>query len=171
MLWKPLVACFLPHQHVVLRPSATSLEFKNTENVQNDIESPKLEKTSQTPVDEAWGNTKMIESNGNYLGESFLEVGPLYEHQDELKPLPIPSLQETVKRFLPTALPLVESEEEADSLQKAVDDFESQARVLQARLEDRKEECTKRETSWLQEYWQSDVYLKWRAPLNFFRYV
>ena len=165
MLWKPWISCFIP-SHAVLRP-LTSIEYQQ-DRLHDDIEHQKYDETEdRSPTDKAWGRTKMIKSDGNYLGESFLEVGPLYANQDKLKCLPIPSLQDTVKRFLPTALPLVESEEEAKSLQRAADAFQSQAQVLQDRLEDRKQKREKR-TSWLQEYWQSEIYLKWRAPLNFY---
>ena len=83
----------------------------------------------------------MIESRGDYREEAYLEEhigGPLYKHQISLPRLPIPSLQDTMKRFLPTALPLAKSEEERTSLKEACRIFPEQAQVLQKRLEERR---------------------------------
>jgi carnitine O-acetyltransferase len=116
----------------------------------------------------AWEGISFVESQGDYAEESFLEDGPLYQHEDELPSLPVPSLEETINRFLPTALPLAKNQEEIKALEAACESFPQEARVLQERLVARAEECAAKNTSWLQEYWQEDVYLKSRDPLNFY---
>ena len=53
----------------------------------------------------------MIESRGDYRNEVHLERvigGRLYENQTTLRNLPVPTLKDTIDRFLPTALPLGE---------------------------------------------------------------
>jgi carnitine O-acetyltransferase len=163
MWFKPLIALFLP-QTQRIRSTTTVTPFKyGVDEVKNHTS-----RSDTFPIEGAWEGKTMVESDGNYLGETFLELGPLYARQDELKPLPVPSLKETIKRFLPTALPLAESEEEVATLKEASEAFESQAQFLQERLEARKKECEGRKTSWLQEFWQTDCYLKWRSPLNFY---
>ena len=97
----------------------------------------------------------MIESNGDYRDEAFLEEyigGPLYENQKNMPRLPIPSIQETMARFLPTALPLAKTEEEKISLKAACEAFPEQARVLQERLKSRRN-FEMANSSWLQRWW------------------
>src|SRR6056300_15488 len=72
----------------------------------------------------------IVESHGDYRAEAFLEDhigGKLYSKQHSLPRLPIPSISETISRFLPTALPLAKTEEEKDTLIKACEEFEGQA--------------------------------------------
>jgi len=112
-------------------------------------------------------STPMIESNGDYREEAFLEEhvgGPLYEHQKSLPCLPIPTIQETLERFLPTALPLAKSAEERTSLEEACRAFPEQARVLQTRLEHRRNVDMK-DSSWLQLWWNTAGYLQVRDPV------
>ena len=88
---------------------------------------------SATATPKPWG-TPMVESTGDYRQEAWLEShigGPLYEHQPNLPRLPIPSVEQTLQRFLPTALPLCQSQQEADKLQQAVANFPKQAQLLQ----------------------------------------
>ena len=97
----------------------------------------------------------MIESNGDYRDEMFLEEyigGPLYENQKCLPKLPIPSISNTLERFLPTALPLAKSKEEEMGLRAACKAFPDQAEILQERLIDRQQNEMK-DTSWLQLWW------------------
>ena len=97
----------------------------------------------------------MVESKGDYREEAFLEDyigGPLYEGQKDLPRLPIPSIEETLERFLPTALPLARSEEERSALLAACDSFPEQARQLQERLEARRDDEMS-DSSWLQLWW------------------
>lgn len=103
----------------------------------------------------------MIESHGDYRAEAPLEShigGVLYSKQHSLPRLPIPSLRETVDRFLPTALPLAIDEEEKASLIKVAEGFVSEAKELQKRLEARREEM--KDSSWLQLWWNTLGYLQ-----------
>ena len=108
----------------------------------------------------------MIESHGDYRAEAFLEKhigGPLYEHQSTLPRLPVPSIEDTLKRFLPTALPLAKNDQERAALIQATKDFPEQAHKLQKRLLDRKEEME--DSSWLQLWWNTLGYLQVRDPV------
>lgn len=119
---------------------------------------------------------EVVESNGDYRKESFLEDyigGPLYENQKDLPRLPIPSIEDTMKRFLPTALPLVKSDQEKIALLSACEAFPEQAKVLQERLIDRRENEMK-DSSWLQLWWnqvsaQDDIYMVsiFSCPITF----
>ena len=106
-----------------------------------------------------------IDSHGDYRQEVFLERydTPLYQRQRDLPRLPVPTLEETIDRFLPTALPLAENDEEAETLQEACQDFLEQAKPLQERLLQRQE--TLKDTSWLQQWWNTLVYLQFREPI------
>jgi carnitine O-acetyltransferase len=103
----------------------------------------------------------MLESHGDYRAEAPLEShigGPLYSQQASLPRLPIPSLKETMERFLPTALPLAKNEEEKKSLIAAAEGFVTEAVELQKRLEGRREEM--KDSSWLQLWWNTLGYLQ-----------
>jgi len=88
---------------------------------------------------------------------------PLYSAQSSLDRLPVPSLEETCKRFLRTAVPLAKSSEETASLQQAVDAFSQHSQQLQKRLLQRQKENP--ESSWLQHWWNVLGYLKIRDPI------
>lgn len=99
--------------------------------------------------------TQMVESNGDYRDEMFLEEhvgGPLYENQANMPRLPIPSISDTMKRFLPTALPLARTEEEKQALKEACRRFPEQAEELQERLLQRRNQEFV-DSSWLQKWW------------------
>jgi carnitine O-acetyltransferase len=109
---------------------------------------------------------QMYESNGDYRNEAHLEDhigGPLYEAQKTLPRLPVPSIEDTLERFLPTALPLAKNDQERAALIKSVQDFPHQAKVLQERLLERKEEMS--DSSWLQLWWNTLGYLQVRDPV------
>ena len=108
----------------------------------------------------------MIESHGDYRAEAFLEKhigGPLYENQSNMPKLPVPSIEETLARLLPTALPLAKNDQERAALIQAIQKFPEQAHVLQKRLLDRKEEMG--DSSWLQLWWNTLGYLQVRDPV------
>jgi hypothetical protein len=101
-----------------------------------------------------WG-VEMIESHGDYREEAFLEQligGPLYSNQATMPRLPIPSIQDTMRRFLPTALPLARTKEEEAKLKEACQNFPEQAQELQQRLLERRNGDF-RDSSWLQLWW------------------
>ena len=75
-----------------------------------------------------------------------------YENQHELPRLPIPTVEETIGRFLPSALPLAKTEQEKVALQDACRAFPEQAKILQERLLARRDGEMK-DSSWLQLWW------------------
>jgi carnitine O-acetyltransferase len=107
-----------------------------------------------------------FESFGNYADDSRFEdsTKPLYHLQSSLPTLPVPTLEETVERFLPSVLPFVETSVERDSLLMACENFPRQARSLQDKLVARKKDADKKGTSWLQEWWNTVGYLQDRQP-------
>lgn len=109
----------------------------------------------------------MVESQGDYRSESFIEDlvgGPLYEKQKVLPKLPIPEIHETLQTLLPTVLPLAETEEEARNLFDACKSFPQQASHLHHRLIHRKE-VEMKDSSYLQLWWNTYGYLKVRDPV------
>lgn len=134
--------------------------------------------TSSTFKFKPWPKS-MIESNGDYTDESYLENevigGPLYEYQKKLPHLPVLSVtddddddDDIMSKLLSSALPLAENEEEAKSF---IDDcklFPKQVlkeTQLQSKLIERKENCSKKNASWLQLWWNQIGYLKYREPV------
>jgi carnitine O-acetyltransferase len=113
------------------------------------------------------GETSMspyIASHGDYHADALLiedTKRPLYAEQQNIPRLPVPSLQETIDTFLPTALPFCQDSLERDSLLEAARSFPSQAAHLQERLLRRQKD--KSESSWLQEWWNELGYLKIRT--------
>ena len=108
-----------------------------------------------------------IESQGDYRAEAFLEQhigGPLYAHQATLPHLPIPNVEDTITKFLSTALPLAESDEEKQSLLNASASFPADAAKLHQRLQARRDVDMK-DSSWLQLWWNQMGYLQVRDPV------
>ena len=104
----------------------------------------------------------MIESRGDYREEAHLDDlvnGPLYTSQKTLPQLPIPTIEETISAFLPTALPLAQSEEEIRNLKEACKAFPKQAAQLHERLISRKNNEMEN-SSWLQLWWNTAGYLQ-----------
>lgn len=93
--------------------------------------------------------------DGDYRKEVFLEAhvgGPLYKEQKNMPRLPIPTLEDTIERFLPTALPLARTKEEEFALKEACKSFPEQAKALHERL-NKKREHEMKDSSWLQVWW------------------
>ena len=110
---------------------------------------------------------KMVESHGDYRDEAWLEEldhtkNTTYQNQSSLPKLPIPSIEETLERFLPTALPLAESREEETALKKAISKFPAQAQQLQERLLGKAADVDNEKSSWLQHWWNTLGYLQVR---------
>lgn len=102
-----------------------------------------------------------------------LQSSKLFAHQSSLPKLPVPSLQETLQRFMQSNLPLLSHDEYKTMLQKVrlfLDEAASESkgqvsgRTLQARLLER----AQKKPSWLLEWWNDDAYLKDREPIVFF---
>jgi carnitine O-acetyltransferase len=110
----------------------------------------------------------VVESRGDYAADAFLEThigGPLYALQADLPSLPVPNVEDTLGRFLPTALPLAEADAEAEALAEACRTFPAQAERLQRRLRERRDEARSGGTSWLQRWWNTMGYLQVRDPV------
>ena len=120
---------------------------------------------SQCKMNGARPITTFVDCHGDYRNELHLEDPnlPLYAHQASLPRLPIPSLEETVENFLPSALPLAKSPEETESLLAATKSFPQEAAHLQERLMQRSQEYDN--SSWLQHWWSERIYLQCRDPL------
>ncbi len=85
--------------------------------------------------------------------------------EDSLPRLPVPTLEETAKRYLKSVHPLL-SQSEYEHTEKAVKDFiapGSFGHTLQKRLNERREDPKNR--SWLSEWWNHAAYLGYRDPI------
>ena len=110
---------------------------------------------------------RILECHGDYRSEARVVEDPslpLYAHQFSLPPLPVPTLEETMQTFLPTALPFATCPQQVQDLQEACKRFPAQAAVLQERLLQRQRD-TFANSSWLQQWWNQLQYLQYREPL------
>ena len=85
--------------------------------------------------------------------------------EDSLPNLPVPTLQETAKRYLKSVHPLL-SKDEYSATQRAVEDFikpGGQGETLQKRLKARADEPGQK--NWLAEWWDQTAYLGYRDPV------
>lgn len=94
---------------------------------------------------------------------------PLFEFQDLLPELPVPSVKSSLVAWLESVEPLCTPDQMEDA-RRAAGEFEQseQAKTLQAVLLARRKE----KTNWLTDWWVEFAYLRSRAPLptgsNFF---
>lgn len=104
---------------------------------------------------------------GDYRSDTEFEGTnqPLYALQKSLPRLPVPTLDATIECFLQSALPLAKSNEEVDNLLAAAKVFPQEASHLQTRLLRRSTEY--HNSSWLQHWWNEQIYLQCRDPLFF----
>ncbi|KAJ2892576.1 hypothetical protein MKZ38_009607 [Zalerion maritima] len=91
--------------------------------------------------------------------------GPMLRYQDSLPRLPVPTLEETSKRYLKTLHPIL-SPGELESSTKAVNEFVAPGGVgekLQKKLIARREdpECK----NWIYDWWNDAAYLTYRDPV------
>ena len=85
--------------------------------------------------------------------------GAMLRFEDSLPRLPIPTLEETAKRYLKSVHPLL-NKNEYENTKKAVADFVKpggQGEVLQKRLEARRDDPAHK--NWLHEWWNDAAYL------------
>lgn len=85
--------------------------------------------------------------------------------EDSLPRLPVPTLQETAKRYLKSVHPLL-SKPEYEATTKAVEEFIAPGgpgEALQKRLVARREDPTIR--NWLAEWWNEGAYMGYRDPI------
>ena len=153
------------------RRSGIKLEPKRTMTTETDS-------SSENNADDEY---YFIECHGDYREESFLEdpKQKLYQHQSTLPSLPIPTIEQTMATFLPTALPLVQTpelqaggktsnytqqvdraQELVTNLKEACNRFPQQAQHLQQRLLQRQNDM--QQSSWLQQWWNQIGYLQCR---------
>lgn len=85
--------------------------------------------------------------------------------EDSLPRLPVPTLEETAKRYLKSVHPLL-SNSEFKNTEKAVEDFIQPGSIgqeLQRRLQARRE--GPRHKNWIYEWWNDTAYLSYRDPI------
>jgi len=153
-----LVLTFISFQIAAFQLSPYPIRTKCIQSQSKFLSTTSLRSTRERAI-KPWPKP-IVESSGDYQGESFLEDhigGPLYSLQKDLPRLPVPPISKTLKTFLPSALPLAESKEEEDSLIKACEDFPQEAERLQERLKARAAEL--KDSSWLQSWWNILGYL------------
>ncbi|KAF1811617.1 acyltransferase ChoActase/COT/CPT [Eremomyces bilateralis CBS 781.70] len=94
-----------------------------------------------------------------------LSQGQMLRYEDSLPRLPVPTLDETAKRYLKSVRPLI-SKSEFQSTQKAVEEFVrpgGQGEALQSRLVARRDDPNVR--NWIAEWWDNSAYLGYRDPV------
>ncbi|KAK5700642.1 Carnitine O-acetyltransferase mitochondrial [Elasticomyces elasticus] len=91
--------------------------------------------------------------------------GAMLRYEESLPKLPVPTLEETAKRYLKSIHPLL-SQTEYEQSRKAVDSFVSPngiGQTLQKRLLSRREDP--KHNNWLSEWWNHAAYLAYRDPV------
>ncbi|KAL6920755.1 hypothetical protein FSST1_004781 [Fusarium sambucinum] len=91
--------------------------------------------------------------------------GPMLRWQDSLPRLPVPTLEETAKRYLKSLHPLL-STSEYEASKKAVDEFVRPGGVgskLQEKLVAKREDPNTK--NWIYEWWNDAAYLSYRDPV------
>ncbi|KAF4952363.1 hypothetical protein FGADI_6795 [Fusarium gaditjirri] len=91
--------------------------------------------------------------------------GPMLRWQDSLPKLPVPTLEETAKRYLKSLHPLL-SASEYEASKKAVEEFVRPGGVgskLQEKLVAKREDPNTK--NWIYEWWNDAAYLTYRDPV------
>ncbi|KAF2245470.1 carnitine O-acetyltransferas-like protein [Trematosphaeria pertusa] len=91
--------------------------------------------------------------------------GAMLRFEDSLPRLPVPTLEETAKRYLKSVHPLL-SKTEYEATTKAVNDFVAPGgpgEVLQKRLVERRERPEIK--NWIAEWWNEAAYMSYRDPV------
>lgn len=83
-----------------------------------------------------------------------------FQYQDSLPSLPVPSLEESLKKYLESVKPFA-NEEEYKKTEEIVQKFQN---GLGEKLHQKLLERAKRKRNWLEEWWQNVVYLEVRIP-------
>ena len=87
---------------------------------------------------------------------------PLFKHQSQLPKLPVPSLEETLDRYLKSVHFLL-SDAQFQQTTKVVNDFKNGiGKELQRRLVARAESS---QSSWLIDWWNDYAYMSYRDPV------
>eukprot|EP01064_Diplonema_japonicum_P037107 TRINITY_DN8615_c0_g1_i1.p1 TRINITY_DN8615_c0_g1~~TRINITY_DN8615_c0_g1_i1.p1 ORF type:complete len:630 (+),score=175.19 TRINITY_DN8615_c0_g1_i1:46-1890(+) len=97
----------------------------------------------------------------------------MWEMQQDLERLPLPSLQQSLDGYIEVLKALV-SPKEVEEARKLGEEFiRNEGKVLQEHLQKRKNECDKSNsdgsdypnTTWLERFWEEGAYLKGRDPI------
>jgi len=91
--------------------------------------------------------------------------GPMLRWEDSLPRLPVPTLEETAKRYLKSVHPLL-SQKEFEETTKAVNEFVAPGgpgELLQKRLVERRERPEIK--NWIAEWWNEAAYMAYRDPV------
>ena len=91
--------------------------------------------------------------------------GAMLRFEDSLPRLPVPSLDETSKRYLKSVHPLL-NKTEFEATKKAVEAFSNPGSIgpeLQKRLQARRE--NRKHRNWIYEWWNDAAYLSYRDPV------
>ena len=91
--------------------------------------------------------------------------GPMLRFEDSLPRLPIPTLEETSKRYLKSVHPIL-NQSEFEATKKAVEAFVKPGSIgekLQQRLQARREDA--KHKNWIYEWWNDAAYLSYRDPV------
>jgi len=107
-------------------------------------------------------DAKSLQGSFIISGKSSWERGVgTFAHQEDLAPLPVPELEDTLKKFVRSVEPLL-SESEFEHSKAVVEEFKQGAgKKLHAMLEERATE----HKNWLEEWWEQLVYLRARYPI------
>ncbi|MCJ1309293.1 Carnitine O-acetyltransferase mitochondrial [Agyrium rufum] len=104
--------------------------------------------------------------NQSSLPEGYREdnsQGAMLRFEDSLPKLPVPTLEETAKRYIKSVHPLLNSSE-FETTKKAVEDFVKPGSIgetLQSRLKER----ASKQKNWIYEWWNDAAYLSYRDPV------
>nr|XP_009861511.1 carnitine O-acetyltransferase-like [Ciona intestinalis] len=86
-----------------------------------------------------------------------------YSHQESLPNLPVPTLQQTLDKYLKTVTPLV-NESEFNHTQKLVQEF-GKANGIGEKLQELLLQHADKKENWLSDWWLDEAYLKSRASV------
>ncbi|KAM0354109.1 hypothetical protein ACHAPU_001144 [Fusarium lateritium] len=107
-------------------------------------------------------------SNSSAASSGYVEnksKGPMLRWQDSIPRLPVPTLEETAKRYLKSLHPLLSSSE-YEASKKAIDEFVRPGGVgskLQEKLVAKRDDPNTK--NWIYEWWNDAAYLSYRDPV------
>ena len=109
------------------------------------------EKKQETRVPVTISDTRPQGTMSDKASASDEEKVTTYGHQDSLLPLPVPDLEDTLKKYLVTVKPFLTAEE-MEHTEAVVEDFKNGiGSKLQEMLVERGEE----ERNWLEDWWEN----------------
>ncbi|GMG36878.1 unnamed protein product [Ambrosiozyma monospora] len=109
-------------------------------------------------------STRFIHSSSS-MAAPVKKKGDMYKHQDELPPLPVPSLKQTLDTYKKSIIPYYpKGEKDPHFLKygKVIDDF---AKTQGPKLQERLEKYAVGKRNWLSDYWDNLAYLEYRDPV------